>query len=455
MTMRRILPILAQAATLATLAACADTTVPDLNNGSVSGFQSSPTAAGASAIAIGLLRGARDNTALIVSTIGPFGREGYELNLARGDLPDYIIGPLTPGTFYVAQLWIGEYADLRSAYLLLDNVNSITDLSTTQKEGLTGFAQTMQAYDLDLLAETRDTLGLPIDVNVDPTGKVVPIATKAQVYQHMLNLLDSAATHLGAAGPTFSFPLPPGFANFSTPATFLTFNRALRARVDIQINQWNDAITDLNASFMSTSLPLTYGPAFDYSANSGDEPNPLFTPFNYVEPALVTNAQHQPGGAPDQRVINKIGPALQPVTLDSISSNLRFLQYLSTSSPLPVIRNEELILLHAEANLGLGQLSSVVTDLNFIRQQSGGLAPLSAAAASSPDSLLEDLLYEKRYSLLWEGGHNWLDMRHYGKLAEIPKDLASSHIFTVVPFPIEECQARSPKPAGCTNDPGI
>ncbi len=45
------------------LAACANSTVPDLNSASVSGFQQSPTGAAAGAIAVGMVRGARDNTA--------------------------------------------------------------------------------------------------------------------------------------------------------------------------------------------------------------------------------------------------------------------------------------------------------------------------------------------------------------------------------------------------------
>ncbi len=444
------------------LAACRDTTVPDLNSGSVSGFETNPTADGANALAVGLIRGARDNNALIVSTIGPFGREGYELNLARGDLPDYIIGPLTPGTFYVAQLWIGEYADLRSAGLLLDKVGSISNLSPAQQEGLRGFAQTMQAYDLTLLAETRDTLGLPIDVYVDPTGTPAPVATKTVVYQHILNLLDSASTHLNAAGSGFSISTldldKAGFADFDTPSTFLTFNRALRARVDILTNQYADALTDLSASFLTTGTgSLNIGPVFAFSANSGDEPNPLFSQFLYAEPDLITNAQRQAGDTVrDARILAKLIPAVQSATLDGVTSDLAFAAYQSLGAPLPIIRNEELILLRAEANIGLGNLGPAVTDLNLIRTQSGGLAPLSGAAAASADSLLEDLLYEKRYSLLWEGGHNWVDMRHYSKLAEIPKgQLATSKIFTVVPYPIEECNARVPKPKGCTNDAGL
>jgi hypothetical protein len=439
---------------VALLAACADTTVPDLNNSSVSGFQGAPNGSGAGALAVGLIRGARDNDANIVATIGPFGREGYEMSAARGDILDYLTGPLTPGTFYVGQNWIGQYADVKAAYLILDNLNAISDLTATQKQAMTGFVETMMAYDFELLAETRDTLGLPIAVDVSPTGPPVPVATKAQVYQHILNLLDSAQTALNAGGSAFSFQLPPGFAAFSTPATFLTFNRALRARADILLNNWNDALTDLGASFLSTSAPLSTGPSFDFTENSGDEVNPLFQPYYFSDTLLVTNCQHQPGGACDQRVLTKTDP--QTATpLAGLSMNRGFTLYQSPTAGLPVIRNEELILMRAEANIGLGQYTAALPDINLIRTQSGLLAPATSGSFATANDWLEELLYEKRYSLLWEGGHNWIDMRHYGKLGEIPKELATSHIFTVMPFPLTECQARSPEPAGCVSVVGL
>jgi starch-binding outer membrane protein, SusD/RagB family len=111
--------------------------------------------------------------------------------------------------------------------------------------------------------------------------------------------------------------------------------------------------------------------------------------------------------------------------------------------------------MRAEANIGLGQYSAALPDLNLIRTQSGGLATATAGSFATPNDWLEELLYEKRYSLLWEGGHNWIDMRHYGKLGEINKELSTSHIFTVMPFPLTECQARSPEPAGCVSVVGL
>jgi len=423
--------------------ACADVMVPDLNNASVAGFQANPTAAGANALAVGLFRGTRDNTAALVETLGMFGREGYEMSGARGDLPLYIVGPLTPATFYLG--WGGQYADLRAANILLDALGRVGDLTAPQQEAMRGFVQTMEAYDLTQIAATRDTFGLPIAVDVAPTSPPAPIATKADAYQHILNLLDSAQTHLQNGGTSFSFQIPSGFSSFNTPATFLTLNRALRARVDLLLNDDASALTDIGGSFINPSGDLSAGAIFQFSNNSGDETNPRFAPYYYAEPSLVTDAQLQTGGTqPDARVGQKLVPVTS-FTFDGITSNVQFTLYTSTNSPMPMIRNEELILMRAEAEIGAGLTAAALSDINIIRTRSGNLPPLAAP----PADFVGELLYEKRYSLIWEGGKSWIDYRQHGRLTTLPNQQADMRFFPALPFPLSDCQARSPQPSGC------
>jgi starch-binding outer membrane protein, SusD/RagB family len=446
---RFLVPVLVPVLVIGSQLACSNLLVPDLNNSSISDYQAHPTGAAAGAIAAGLLRGARDNTAFLIRTLGVFGREGYSLNVAQGDLPTYLVGPLSPGDFLVTGTWNQQYADLRAANILLDGLGKVADLTAPQKDAMAGFVQTMEAFDLSQLAATRDTFGLPIAVDIDPTGPPAPVASKAEVYQHIFNLLDSAQTHLQNGGGAFSFTMPPGMSGFNTPSTFLAFNRALRARVDVTLSKYTDALTDLSASFLSTSASLSLGPVFDFSTNAGDEVNPLFVPFLYGHPRLLTEAQLRADNSLDLRAQHKL-VVVTPFTLEGVTTNLQFTLYSASSSPVPIIRNEELILLRAEANLGLGNKNTALTDINMIRTQSGGLAALPASFATAADStFLNELLYEKRYSLLWEGGHTWLDMRHYSLLGRLPKAQPNHHIFDVIPFAIADCQGRTPKPEGC------
>ena len=442
------------------LAGCVSSTVPDLNNPSINGFQTNPTGAGAGAIAVGMVRGARDNTMNMVWNIGALGREGYEMGVAQGDLTIYVDGPINPATFFVDVLWNQNYSDIRAGNTVLDAMSKISDLTDQQKSAMAGFIQTMEAFDLIQLAATRDTFGLPIAVDVSPSGPPAPIADKAAVYQHIFNLLDSAQTSLLAGGDAFSFTLPAGFSGFNTPATFLKVNRGLRARADILTMNWAAALTDLSASFMSQAQPLTYGPIFEFSANSGDETNFLFKPFYYAANWIHDSAQFQVDGHTlDNRVLVKLD-SVTPFTLDHIAANWQFTMYNSVSAPLPMLRNEELLLLKAEAELGSGDVADATTDINFIRAASGNLPPIGNpyvpnAALRQRATLLDELLYEKRYSLLWESGSNWISMRLYGKLNEIPKQYSAEHIFPVVPFPLNDCTARNSAPSGCATVTGF
>ena len=112
--------------------------------------------------------------------------------------------------------------------------------------------------------------------------------------------------------------------------------------------------------------------------------------------------------------------------------------YTSLSAPVTIIRNEELILLRAEANIALGNLGAAESDINFIRAESGGLGPVTL----TPGNALDQLLYEKRYSLVFEGGHRWIDMRRYGRLGDLPLDLTGHAALSKYPIPIQESTAR-------------
>jgi hypothetical protein len=161
----------------------------------------------------------------------------------------------------------------------------------------------------------------------------------------------------------------------------------------------------------------------------------------------VSNAQRKADGSPDNRV-NKNATADNVLTVQGLSSDKLVTVYNSASAAVPIIRNEELILLRAEANLGLGNLAAVVTDINVIRTRAGGLAPYGGALTAS--AVLDELLYNRRYSLYFEG-HRWIDLRRHNRLATLPRDQATHRVFTAFPFPADECLARTPQPAaGCT-----
>jgi hypothetical protein len=51
------------------------------------------------------------------------------------------------------------------------------------------------------------------------------------------------------------------------------------------------------------------------------------------------------------------------------------------------------------------------------------------------------LLYERRFSLLWEQGARWIDARRFGRLGDIPLDVPGGHVPSVMPIAKSECDA--------------
>jgi hypothetical protein len=443
-------------------AGCHSLDVVDLNNPGLESLEQTPTAVGVNTAATGLLVGLRTGVAEPngwVALLGAMGREGFNLNTNSDPryVKEMLVGPLDPGDFG-SSFWAVAYANIRNSVILLHAVDGVAGLSAPEKDGIRGFAKTIQALELLNVILTRDANGAVIDVDRSPTGAPGVIATKADVYTRINALLDEGRTNLQAAGPAFSFQLGSGFSGFDTPASFIKVNRAIRARAAIYNNDFAGALSALGGSFLDTGAPLSTGVYHIFSTGSGDATNNILqgAPVIRANPSLITGAQLRVGGQPDLRVTTKIvtgDPGTGTSGTATFTSDKHFTIYPANSSPVAIIRNEELILLRAEANLGLNNIPQALVDLNFIRTNSGGLPPYAGAVTAA--AVLNELLYNKRYSLLWEGGFSWLDYRHYNKLTTLDRLVTGGTFFTKMPFPTNECLARNPAPTqGCSPEVG-
>ncbi len=205
-----------------------------------------------------------------------------------------------------------------------------------------------------------------------------------------------------------------------------------------------DALTALSESFINPLLPLHAGVYMDYGTGAGDLANPLSIDpqpgENVAHPSLETGAQLQMDGVSlDQRFLDKIVERA-PLSENGLTSDLGWIRYPSPGSPIPIIKNEELILLRAEANIGLYNLGAALTDINLVREQSGRLPPLGDLGTT--DAAITELLYNRLYSLMFEGGHRWIDARHYGRLGTLPVDRPDDLIFPTLPIPTDETNPR-------------
>ena len=435
-------PLALAASSAFALAAC-DFGVPDLNRPALDAILANPTPAVVAALATGLVAGSRADIAQrigYVSELGILGRESLVLTGSDDRFVTELLNgkSLDPGTpNFGGNFWVAEYANIRNANLLLDALPAVGGLTEPQKESVRGFAKTMMALDLLKVINTRDVNGAPIEVDL-PIGQLAPIVGKDAVFTKIAQLLDQAAAHLAAASPAFPFPLGNGFTSFNTPAQFLLVNRALAGRVAVYRGQFAVALTALAASFLDPGASLTLGAYHAFGNGSGDAQNSLNTTDIYVHPSIIADAEKTPDGNLDNRVLAKTAPVTS-FTLYGETANYGFVMYPSTDSPVAIIRNEELILLRAEANIGLGNLGQARKDINFIRVNSGGLDPRGDLNAGN---ILDELLKQKRYSLLFEGGHRWIDARRYGKLGTLPVDQPGQRVQTAFPIPQPEIDAR-------------
>ncbi|MGQ0646306.1 MAG: RagB/SusD family nutrient uptake outer membrane protein [Gemmatimonadaceae bacterium] len=407
--------------------------------------------------ALGLLVGARGVIGTYASQLGVFGRESYNLDQAEARFTlAWLAQPLTPGGFGTDLGWSATYRQILTAQTILDIVDKVPDYTAAQKEALKGYTKTFMAMAFLDQLRVRDTFGIVLEV--DPSAQNLgAFVTREEGFTRVALLLDEGRTHLTNGGAAFPFTLHPGFTGFNTPTTFVRFNRAIKARAEVYRGRWQDALTALNESFLSTAATtaaaLATGVSHVFTTSSGDATNGLFDPAPralVAHPSILPDAQLRANGQPDLRTSKVTTGAT--LSNQGVTSSLRFTIYPTNITPIPVIKNEELILLRAEANNGLGNRAATISDLNFVRVNSGGLAPLPDTFSGD---LVTEILYNRRYSLLFEYGHRWHDMRRYGRLNQLPKALPSHLIYPIVPLPSDECSQRTPQPKGCVQVNGI
>lgn len=452
------------AALLVAFPGCQNLTSPNVNFGDLDELETSPDRASLATAAQGLIIGHRLyhlNPNRLVSMLGILGRESYNHDIADPRFESEMLGGELQGSSpaFGGNFWTEPYRNIRLADLVLKGADAVTDaeVSAGEKEALRGFAKTIQALDFLTVVNTRDTnCGCAILIAEDVRAPA-PEATREQLFDHIVQLLEEARGHLQNA-TSFPFRLSSGFRGFDTPATFLQFNRAIRARVAVYTatlldrqGEFNTALEALAQSFLDPAGDLRTGVFHTFTPGSGDETNNLFQPGAdpnlRAHPSIKFDAELKPGGAPDDRFVQKtrtiVSRAFNGVLCTGFSQfpvcDVGFDIYTSTTAPIPIIRNEELILLRAEANIGLGNLPAAQADINLIRDRAGGLPPV---ALGSQQEAIDQLLYNRRFSLLYEGGYRWIDMRRYDRLDELPLDVPGHRVSAQFPIPLAETAAR-------------
>ncbi|QIL75693.1 RagB/SusD family nutrient uptake outer membrane protein [Hymenobacter sp. HDW8] len=417
--------------------------VTDPNNASIESVVANASQAQLNALAVGVeasLRLGHANNSSYNQVVGTMGREVTVLNQTEGRWYLELQGRRgTTNTVDVlddAAYYNGQYTDFarvgRAARVFRASADASNVINAEQKSGVAGFTRTYEALSKLHLLNLQGENGIRVDLDdIRRPGKFV---TQAEALTNIRQQLDQADQDLAAAGAAFAFPLSSGYTGFNTPATFRRFNRALAARVSLYQADYAAALTALNASFYDRAGSLTLGPKMTFSpTTASDVGNPYFQvpdgePNNLVTvPSnFVTEAE-----AGDLRLA-KVALRTTPRTLQGITGSYEARVFASQSATLDIIRNEELILIAAEARANTGDLTGALADINAIRTRAGGLPALTAGSLAGLPQYINEILKQRRYSLFYEG-HRWIDLRRLNRLNPNPAP-GQTLAFTASPY---------------------
>lgn len=405
----------------------------DLNNATVEQFTANATPGELNNLVSGTESGMRTNGALYLDDVGTIGRELYHFSTSEPRYVTDLLGAnaatLSNSNFYITNPWASRYQVVKNCNILIQAATNSKAITATQRSGYIGFARTIKAYQLLLLLNLTDSNGIRINV-ADPDN-LGPLVAPADALAAISGLLDSAKTDLGSASVAFTLA---GFGGFSDAAGLLKVNRALAARVDVYRQQWAAALTDLAQSFYNLNGPLSTGVYHVYGTGSGDQLNTFFIPQNQTGEVRVAHPSYATDIESGDDRIGKATLRTAAVSLNGLSSNRDVWVYTSSTAGIPIVRNEELILIFAEANIQQSSLPNAVAALNMIRQ-AHGLLPYSGAVTKP--ALITEMLRQRRYSLYCEG-HRWVDLRRYGLLGQLPIDRSGDDVWTEFPIPVSE-----------------
>ena len=397
---------------------------------------------------------------------GIWARDVYRIDASEPRfVQETLGGNPDPGSFSGSGNWAGFYTALRAANNVVLHLpaSATTEFTTAEVNATRGFMRTIKALDYWRVIEMHDSVGATIQTD-DPAA-VTDIKCKATVLTYIAALLDSANADFTAAGGTTTLPfkLPSGFTAFgrdhSLVSNLVRFNRALKGKVDFYrgLDRKNPtpalfatAITELTQGLggaAAGAVPpadFSKGPYYVFvSGGSENTPNPISDAKIGLNPLVGDSVQA--GDTRGSKIV-----ARTALAGFGISTTITFVKAVASTAnqgaPMGILRDEELVLLRAQAYIEAGQLANAILDINDVRTNYG-LAPVAPATKTAA---IDAVLYEKRYSLLFEGAQRIDDLREYGRVSAtyMRKETATDPFNSALPFPRAELNAR-----GVTQNP--
>lgn len=416
-----------------TFQSCSLEAVQDPNFPSVGSVSSNASKGQLNGLAIGQISLARNGLATYLQVTGTIGKELFNFNTTESRWMTELNGlrPIDNSAFYNgATTAFG--LPVRQANIILASADKTTAVTAEEKNAYKGLANTFKglAYLYMLNAQYQNGVRL----NVEDPFKPSKPASYTESLAGIADFLDQGASQLDQAGAAFPFTLPSGFAGFDTPANFKKFNRAIALRVAIYQQNWTKAAQILPTTYINETGLLTAGPRHTFSASSPDFANPLVNVSSANVVAVEKLFDDIEVGDARKSKVTTLATPLSYTSGTNYSSKYLSNVYTSATTPVPIIKNEELILIAAEVASQTNDLTNAKRLVDIIRA-ANGLAPVAAFA--SKDAAIDAILKERLYSL-WYEGHRWVDMRRYSKLDQIFLPVANMKVLVQLERPVQE-----------------
>ncbi|PKA98491.1 RagB/SusD domain-containing protein [Flavobacteriaceae bacterium MAR_2009_75] len=415
-------------------ASCSFEEVVDPNGPSVDGVLSGSSKGQLNELVVGIESTLRNGIATETTASGTMARELYLFDADPRNTID-LLGKngisLDNNSFYSTAQWSGSYRCIKNANLLIEGASNTEAVNAQEQAGYLGFAKTVMAYELIQMVKSYGRARIDIG---DPEN-LGPIEDSAAVLTFARNILDEANGDLAGAGGSFAFNLSSGFSGFDTPSTFAQFNRAVAGMAAVYDGDGGAALTALNNSYLDLEGDLMVGPQHIFGLGGGDQSNGLFkVDGENGDQIIVHDSWINDAEAGDTRVTTKTNERPNPQAQDELNGMNETNLYATNTSPIDIMRNEELVLLYAEASILSSSFQDAVDAINVVRN-AAGLSDY--AGAMTADALTTEMLNQRRYSL-WAENHRMYDLRRYNLSNTLPIDRAGDQIFNVLPVPLAE-----------------
>ena len=291
----------------------------------------------------------------------------------------------------------------------------VSAYSAQQAAAIAGVAQTIKALNFMMLAETRDTLGIPLyAVGRNPTDPpycnkdvwaVHRRAARLGLHRSQYGRPDPAAgrsrrvlRRWDSRPPEHRAGLVRGIqprARGQSGARVRVRHRPQRRRGRTDSDEpWHPrraALTRADSALTASALynpsaiapPVAGNFALDpfgvyhtFSGQSGDLQNAILRhPFSSTTRCSISSSTSTrcttSGGRTNS---SRIRSPVQLVPVRWRLGRQEFLPYATVGSPIPIVRAEELALVRAQIQLGLGNFANAIALINQVHMQAGGFA---------------------------------------------------------------------------------